>query len=83
MADSGKCPLTFPFFLSACEIATLLSTSRAEKGPLRAGHPLIVNYGEYPPGLTRKVGGILLMISFSPLIFPVLFCCMWRIKWEM
>ena len=43
---------------------------------------LSVNYGEYPQGLTRKVGGILVIISFSPLIFPVLFCCMWRIKWE-
>jgi len=80
MADSGKCPLTFPFFPSACEIATLLCTSRAKKGPVRSGHSLIVNYGEYPPGKTRKVGGILVMISFSPLIFPASFCGLWRIN---
>ena len=30
-----------------------------------------------------EVGGILVIISFSPLIFPALFCCTWRIKWEM
>ena len=25
-----------------------------------------------------EVGGILVIISFSPLIFPALFCCTWR-----
>lgn len=69
----------FRFFPSACEITTLWCTPRAEKKTPCAEHPLIVNDGEYPPGLTRKVGGILVMISFSPLIFPAPFCGLWRI----
>ena len=35
------------------------------------------------PYRVHRVGGILVIISFSPLIFPALFCCTWRIKWEM
>lgn len=70
----------FHFFPSGCEITALLCTPRAEKETPCAWHPLKVIYGEYPPGLTRKVGGILVMISFSPLIFPAPFCGLWRIR---
>ena len=51
-----------------------------KREPLRGEHPLKINYGEYPPGLTRKEGGILVMISFSPLIFLTPFCGLWKIN---